>query len=98
MVASVPLPGLDALIDQALSRSPKRRTLRLRPKPLGLNLLPLAAVAAIVGLFLGTDPQLPGDPYNPSTEAPGLGLEVPQGQNVAVLATHDPNITVLWFF
>jgi hypothetical protein len=58
----------------------------------------MAAAAALAALFLGTEPQLPGEPYRPPPETPGLGLEVPEGQNVAVLATNDPDITVLWFF
>jgi len=98
LVGAVPAPPLDVLIEKVLSQPSKPKGLRFRPKPLGLSLLPLAAAAAMVGLFLGTDPRLPGDPYSPSPEAPGLGLEVPEGRNVAVLATNDPNITVLWFF
>ena len=98
LVAAVPAPPLDVLIDRVLPQPSKSKPFRFRPKAFGLGLLPLAAAAAMVGLFLGTDPQIPGNPYSPSPEAPGLGLEVPEGQNVAVLATKDPNITVLWFF
>lgn len=98
LAEAVPLPNLDALLDQALAPGGKPWTLRFRPRRTGLTLLPLAAAATLAALFLGRDPRLPGDPYAPVDPAPGLGLEVPDGRDVAVLATNDPTITVLWFF
>jgi len=99
MVAAVPLPDLDGLLaEAAISRgsTPKRFSPRFRKA--GFTLLPLAAAAAMVGLFLGSEPPLPGAPYTVPERPPGLGLEIPEGRNVAVLATNDPDITVLWFF
>lgn len=98
LAAAVAAPELDALLDQALGADPRPGILPFRLRRLGLTLLPLAAAAAMASLFLGSDPQLPGDPYLLPETAPGLELDVPEGQNVAVLATKDPNITVLWFF
>jgi hypothetical protein len=59
---------------------------------------PLAAAAAFAALLLLREPSLPGPQYTLPVRSPGLGVEVPPGQNVAVLATNDPNITVLWLF
>ena len=98
LTAAVAPPDLDALLDQALGSDAKARVLRFRPRRFGLTLLPMAAAAAMAALFLGSEPQLPGDPYIPPELAPGLGLEVPEGQDVAVLATNNPEITVVWFF
>ena len=98
LVAAVSLPDLDSLLDGALAPIRKRSSLRLPPKRFGLTVLPLAAAAAMAALFLGSDPQLPGELYFPSQPQPGLGLEVPTGQDVAVIATNNPDITVLWFF
>ena len=98
LVAAVPPPELDPILDEVLGPGSTLKTLRFRHRRLGLTLLPLAAAAAMVALFLGSEPRLPGDPYLPLQRAPGLGLEVPEGHNVAVMATSDPDITVLWFF
>ena len=98
LAAAVAPPNLDQLIDRALDSPPGGRTVPFRARSLSLALLPVAAAAAMVFLFLGSDPQLPGDPYLPTEQAPGLGLEVPEGHNVAVLATNDPRITVLWIY
>jgi hypothetical protein len=109
LASAVPIPDLDRILDQALSPDPtpvkastdptaSGKILRFTWKRAGATLLPLAAAATLAALFLGRSPELPGDPYHPVPEAPGLGLEVPEGRNVAVLATNDPEITVLWFF
>ena len=95
----VPAPDLEALLERATrdgaSTSGK---LRRRLRTAAPKLVPLAAAAALVALFLGREPALPGDPVSLSQPAPGLGLEVPEGRDVAVLATNNPDITVLWFF
>jgi hypothetical protein len=107
--STVPHPDLDRIIDQALGANPTStkastnptasgRILRFPRKRTVATLFPLAAAAALAALLLGRSPELPGDPYHPAPEAPGLGLEVPEGRNVAVLATKNPEITVLWFF
>jgi hypothetical protein len=98
LVAALPPPDLEALLDEVLGPDSIPPKLRFRHRRLGLTLLPLAAAAAMVALFLGGEPRLPGDPYLPPERAPGLGLEVPAGRNVAVMATSDPDITVLWLF
>jgi len=94
LVAAVPPPELDAILDEVLGPGSTLKTLRFRHRRLGLTLLPLAAVATMVALFLGSEARLPGDPYIPPQRASGLGLEVPEGHNVAVMATSDPDITV----
>ena len=98
LAEAVASPELDVLLDQALGPATQPKTLRFRPRRFGLTLLPVAAAAAMVVLFLGSEPQLPGDPYLPPEPVPGLGLEAPEGRNVAVLATNNPEITVLWFY
>ena len=107
--ALVPPLDLDRLLDEAMGADPTSSGATPVPKPSGKvsrfpwkrtagTLLPLAAAATLAALFLGRSKQLPGDPYRLAPEAPGLGLEVPEGRNVAVLATRNPEITVLWFF
>jgi hypothetical protein len=76
--------------DDAKARSPFRR--------FGPYLIPLAAAATLAGLFFGGNPSLPGDPYLLPQRVEGLDLEVADGGDVAVLATDNPDITVLWFF
>jgi predicted anti-sigma-YlaC factor YlaD len=105
MVGAVEVPDLDQLLDEALEKRPgtspkttSREHQGLQFKRFGLPLIPLAAAAAVVTLFLGGEPSLPGDSYAPPQRTAGLGVEVPEGQNAAVLATNNPDITVLWFF
>lgn len=95
----VPAPDLDELLERA-EREPvrRRRAIRQNPRWSTLGLVHLAAAAALVALFLGRDPVLPGDPVIPLAPTSDLGLEVPEGRDVAVLATNNPDITVLWFF
>jgi hypothetical protein len=93
-------PDLDELLKKASRpESPKGSILPLRKRRVGLAVLPVVAAAAMVALlFLGEQPRLPGDPYTPPERSSGLGLEIPEGRNAAVLTTNNPNITVLWFF
>jgi hypothetical protein len=60
--------------------------------------VPLAAAATIAGLFWAGQPRIPGPLYNPSPSTEGLNAEVPEGQNLVVLKTNNPDITVLWLF
>jgi hypothetical protein len=60
--------------------------------------LPLAAAAALAAILLLREPSLPGPLYSPPERAAAFEAEVPPDQNVAILATSDPNITVLWLF
>jgi len=105
MADAVASPDLDQLLDEALgtdvtvtevSLPPPTKSIRLRR--VGFSLVPLAAAATLVTLFLGGEPSLPGDSYLPPQRTAGLGLEVPEGQNAVVLTTDNPEITVLWFF
>ncbi len=64
----------------------------------GMALLPVAAAAALAALFLAREPRLPGPAPAPVAYAGGLDVAMPPGQNVAVLETSDPNITVLWLY
>jgi hypothetical protein len=62
-------------------------------------LLPLALAAGLAALFIVREPRsLPGPAFAPAQEVIGLEVEVPPDRNVAILATDDPNITVLWLF
>lgn len=97
--ALVPASDLDELLERAREEGPGiRSAIRRKLTWSARGVVPLAAAAALAALFLGREPVLPGDPVVPLATAPGLGLEVPEGQNVAVLATNNPDITVLWFF
>ena len=58
----------------------------------------LAAAAAVAGLlFVRGDRPLPVKPI-PGPQGPPPLVEAAPGQNVAVLATGNPDITVLWFY
>jgi hypothetical protein len=101
-------PDLDRVLQEAhpRSRAPFSRGERVGGRIWGRTLLarplrtvlPLALVTGLAALFLLQEPSLPGIPYAPPHRDLGLEVEVPSGQNVAVLATNDPNITVLWLF
>lgn len=78
---------------------PPRTPARPRRVSLGtLTLASLAAAAGLAALLLGRTPPFPGPSYTPPGRPTGLGVETPLGQNVAVLETGDPDITVLWLF
>jgi hypothetical protein len=98
----VVLPDLDGIIDAAQVADdglPLHSRWRQRVSwKRGAALLPLAAAAVLVTVFLRQVPSLPGPEYTPQALSPGLGVEVPEGQSVAVLATTNPDITVLWHF
>lgn len=99
METLVPAADLDELLERA-KREPAgaRGAIRRKLRWSARGAVPLAAAAALAALFLGREPVLPGDPVVPLATAPGLGLEVTEGRDVAVLATNNPDITVLWFF
>jgi hypothetical protein len=52
----------------------------------------------MAGLFLAGRPQISGPIYTPPPSLGGLNAEAPEGQNLVVLQTNNPDITVLWLF
>lgn len=98
MVEEVPAPDLDRVLARGLASEP---AVLWRPKGklrrAGFAIIPLAA-AALVSVFLRSEPTLPGPTYSSPEPTVALGLEVPEGRNAAVLQTKNPEITVLWFF
>lgn len=58
----------------------------------------LAAAAAVAALLLLPGREPPALPVVARTEAPPPLVESAEGRTVAVMATADPDITVLWFF
>ncbi len=86
-------PPLDlGPIQRAMPRKPWYR------RSASLPLLPLAAAAALAGLLLSREPDLPGTPYSPSTSSSGPDVVVPEGTTAAVIETANPDITVVWLF
>lgn len=103
---SVAAPPLD--VDAVLSAAGHRmgggattgHSSRAVPFPSWRRWVPLAAAAAVAGLLLlRDDPGLPpSSSASPAiSPAPPL-VEKAAHQNVAVLATANPEITVVWFF
>ncbi len=95
---SGPVPPLDLnrLFDHGVTplTTPDRRRLRAWT----WSLVPLAAAAVLAALLLTRSPDLPGPPYTPSVGSGGLDVAVPDGRTAAVIATDDPEITILWLF
>ena len=99
MVEAVPLQDMERILDLGLAPEPGvGHKLRGRFRKAGYALIPLAAAAALVGVFLRSEPTLPGPQFSFPEPTVALGLEVPEGRNAAVLQTKNPDITVLWFF
>lgn len=57
----------------------------------------LAAAASVAALLLARSGEPPA-PAGARIAVPQPALEVAEGDNVAVIPTNDPDITVLWFF
>jgi hypothetical protein len=90
LIRAVPELDLDDILAAVTSTSRSASPWRFAP---------LALAAGLAALFLAREPtSLPGPAFEPAQAAPGLDLEVPPGWTAAVLATDDPNITVLWLF
>ena len=98
-LASLPsAPDVDAILAAAgVERSSPDATAGVIRFPYWRRWSALAAAAAVAGVFF-----LPGDaPLQVTgtiTVAPPPLVEAAPAQNVAVLPTADPDITVLWFF
>jgi predicted anti-sigma-YlaC factor YlaD len=85
-------PDVDALVTRA-----QRREKKVIPFPTWKRWSAVAAAAAVAGLlFLRRDVPLQAFDRHTFDEAPLV--EAAPDQNVAVLATANPDITVLWFF
>ncbi len=91
LVETVPSPNLDEILEGRMHRSPRRRNAWGK-------VAPVAAAASLVGIFFTREPQLPGPLYTPPPASVGMDVQAPEGQNVAVLKTNNPDITVLWLF
>ena len=92
-LAQVPsAPDVDAIV--AGAEAPKSKVI---PFPAWRRWSAVAAAAAVAGLFF-----LRGDPpmqiASTRTFEGAPLVEAPPDQNVAVLPTANPDITVLWFF
>jgi len=103
LVGAVSATDPDRILEMALDEGPRTLPFPGRRAPRrwarrGVALLPLAAAASLAILLMGREPPLPGRPYTPRATAPGLDVQAPDGEGVAVLETNDPDITVLWLF
>ena len=96
-------PNLDEVLERGTgtetgpATAPRQARRGISPGRVIRTLIPLTA-AAILVVFLGRAPSLPGPIYLPPPEDPGLNVEVPQGQSVAVMETTNPAIAVVWIF
>jgi hypothetical protein len=104
LARDVPVPDLEAILTKAEEENEVptlpffTRRVRMAPWSRAGALVPLAAAAVMAALMLGRTPSLPGPEFTPEPIPPGLEVEIPEGQDVAVLATSNPDITVLWHF
>ena len=106
LAAVGPSAPLDRALQAAGAESTRRRTARHRRVWRGL--VPLAAAASVAGLLairsVGISPvDLPGEAYQPiemtawATETE-VDVSAPEGTNVAVFRTPNPDIVVYWFY
>ena len=101
-LATVP-DGFDVDVVLGRARSPESGPPRTTISPLRRRWQRIATVAlaaSIVGLLVlgDRDEALPGAPFVPRVTAQLPIVEPSAGQNVAVIQTDNPDITVLWFF
>lgn len=63
---------------------------------------PLSAAAVLAGWMVmryrDRTPVLPSLPVAPPAAGRGITVAPPQGRNVAVLQTDNPNVVIIWFF
>lgn len=63
---------------------------------------PLTAAAVLAGLMVmrygDRTPVPPSLPVAPPAAGRGITVAAPQGRNVAVLQTDNPNVVIIWFF
>ena len=106
LAAEKPSAPLDRALRAAAAEAERRRTAGNRRVWRGL--VPLAAAASVVGLLairsFGISPvDLPGEAYRPiemTARATGAEVDVsaPEGTNVAMFRTPNPDIVVYWFY
>ena len=92
---------VDALLERARSPESGPKTATISPlRQRWHRIANVALAAAVVGLLVlgDRDEPLPGTEFAPSPTAQLPIVEPSTGQNVAVIKTDDPDITVLWFF
>jgi len=100
-LAAVPQPlDVDAVLARARSSNGAHSESKVIPMRRWRPLAAVALAASIVGLIVlgNRDQALPGAPFNPQFAAQYPTIEAPADQNVAVIQTDNPDITVLWFF
>jgi predicted anti-sigma-YlaC factor YlaD len=96
LTRAVPPLDVERILGPVPWRGRKRRPWYHRP--LALPLVPLAAAAVLVAIFLTREPSLPGPAYSPPAPFSGPDVVVPEGKTAAVMATSNPYITVIWLF
>ena len=92
---------VDALLRRARSAEPGPRAATISPlRRRWQRFATVALAASIVGLLIlgDQDAPLPDSTLAPSVAARLPIVEAPATQNVAVISTDNPDITVLWFF
>lgn len=106
LAAEKPSTPLDLALRAAAAEAERRRTAGRRRVWRGL--LPLAAAASVAGLLairsVGISPDgLPEEAYErpmimASATGPESDVTAPEGTNVAVFRTPNPDIVVYWFY
>jgi len=97
LAQEAPTPDVEDLIRKALESTPVPGDAKVVRFPSWRGWSALAAAAAVAGLMLfrGDAPLQVATTYTPRT--PPV-VEAAPDQNVAVMATANPDITVLWFY
>jgi anti-sigma factor RsiW len=106
LAAEKPSTPLDRALRAAAAEAERRGTADRRR--LWRGLVPLAAAASVAGLLairsVGISPDgLPGEAYQPiemtaRATATEVGISAPEGTNVAMFRTPNPDIVVYWFY
>lgn len=96
----VPEPNLDLVIQEGMTPSAERVRRWAGPTRLGFlkTALPVALAAGLAGILMLREPSLPGKPFVAPDRSATFEVEPAPDQNVMVLATKDPTITVVWLF
>jgi len=102
-----PAQPLEFAIKHALGEAARRRESGRR-RLLGRSLVPLAAAATVAGVLAvrssgpATDPEsrtrFAAAAVHAASGAESVDVTAPDGTNVAVFKTSNPNIVVFWFY